>query len=459
MAYVPLLRYRIPLATVLAVSALWVITPAQADEGDAPVWAMPVAAWPKVSNEVSQNIKALLSDPSIKNTLEDIKVSESETFKRTIALTEIPAPPFKEEARAKEFMKMLNSAGLTDARIDKEGNVIALRKGLGAGPLVILDSHLDTVFPIETDVKVKERNGKYYAPGISDDTHGLSVLVSWAKILELNNIKTVGDLLFVGTVGEEGNGNLRGARALLKEYPNADAFIGFEPLTSGYIVPLNTGVYRYEVKYSGLGGHSFAAFGTVPSAIHPMGRAIANIANIKVPKNPRTTYNVGIVRGGRSVNTISPDAIMEIDMRSTDQKQLDILDKKIKGIINKSVEDENKFIGANPLTVTINKIGERAAGMTPNNSPLIQAALGSMRAMGQKEEMLIGGSTNAEVPISLNIPTIIISPGGTFEGFHALTEAMDPKDSYKGSQIALITALTAVGVQGVSKPVIIKKIK
>lgn len=427
---------------------------AQTKQVATPDWAKPVAAWPNVNNEITQSISKIVADASVKKAVESLKTDEAQTLQQTITLTEIPAPTFKEAARAKAFMDMLKAAGLTDVRIDKTGNVIGIRKGTGKGPVVVLDAHLDTVFPEGTDVKVKQKDGKYYAPGITDDTHALAVLVSWVKALNTNKIKTIGDLMIVGSVGEEGNGDLNGVKALFNEN-TIDAYLGLEAVPVGVVVPMNTATFRYEVKYTAPGGHSYGAFGQVPSAIHAMGRAIADIANIKAKTVPRTTYNVGVVSGGRSVNTISPDATMEIDLRSDSAQELSVLDKKVLAIIQKSVDDENKFIGKGQLvTVSIKKIGDRPGGMTPNNAPIIQAALGSIRAMGQKEVMMIGIGSNAGVPISKNIPAIVISPGGTFEGFHALNEGMDPTNSYIGSQIGLITALSLAGVADVSTPVI-----
>lgn len=263
--------------------------------------------------------------------------------------------------------------------------------------------------------------------------------------------------MFVGSVGEEGNGDLRGVKALFKENTNIDAFIGLESIPMGAIVSMNTGSIRYQVTFSGPGGHSFGAFGEVPSAIHAMGRAISKISDLKVPQVPRTTFNVGIVKGGTSVNTISPDASMEIDMRSDGGKELEDLHKKVLGLIRQAVDEENKSIGKNLVNVTFKKIGERPGGMTPYQSPIIQASLQSLRALGQKELLLAGSSTNAGVPISLGIPTVILPPGGVFEGFHSLDEAMDPTDGYKGSQVALLTALSVAGVQGVSQPLVNKK--
>ncbi len=444
-------------------SLIPLITSAHPDDQNLPSWAKPVAAWPVVSASVKQSIQNILADQTIKKTMESLKADEDLTLKQNITLSEIPAPPFNEQKKAQAFQELMKAAGISDAYIDKEGNAIGIRKGSGNGPLIVLDAHLDTVFPLETDLKVVQKNGKYYGPGLTDDTRGLAVLLSWIRALNANNIKTVGDLMFVGSVGEEGNGDLRGVRALLKENNNVDAFIGLEPIPLGAIVSLNTGSIRYEVSFTGPGGHSYGAFGLVPSAIHAMGRAIANIAKLQVPSVPRTTFNVGIVKGGTSVNTISPDATMEIDMRSDGTKELQDLEQKVLDIIGKAVDEENKsigqnlVIGKNSVTVNLKKIGQRPGGMTPNTSPVIQAALESLRAMGQKELVIVGSCTNAGIPISLGIPTVILPPGGVFEGFHSLEEGMDPTDGYKGSQVGLLTVLSVAGVQGVSQPLINKK--
>ena len=447
----------------LGVSLATSIAFAHPEENKLPEWAKPVAPWPIVSDSVKQTIQSILADQKIQKTMDALKADEELTLKQNITLSEIPAPPFTEEKKAQAFLEMMKSAGLTDAYIDKEGNAIGFRKGSGNGPLVVLDAHLDTVFPLGTDVTVVKKNGKYYGPGITDDSRGLAVLVSWLRALNANGIETVGDLMFVGSVGEEGNGDLRGVKALFRDHKNIDAFIGLESIPMGAIVSLNTGSIRYEVGFTAPGGHSFGAFGEVPSAIHAMGRAITNIANIQVPKVPRTTFNVGIVKGGTSVNTISPDAIMEIDMRSDGGKELQDLHQKVLTLIHQAVDAENKSIAKNLVSdknsvkINLKKIGERPGGMTPNTSPIIQASVESLRAMGQKELILAGSSTNAGVPISYGIPTVILPPGGVFEGFHSLDEAMDPTDGYKGSQVALLTALSVVGVKGVSQPLVNKK--
>ncbi len=422
-----------------------------------PDWVAPVAPWPAVSENVSQAISKILASPGVQKAMNFLKEDDPQTLKETVFLSEIPAPAFNEEKKAKAYMELLKKTGLTDVRMDKEGNVIAVRKGSGQGPTVVIDAHIDTVFPLGTDIKVKVKDGIYYGPGITDDTRGMAAMLSMIRALNANKIQTVGDIIFLASVGEEGLGNLRGVRAFFAENKNIDAAIIVESFPIGAAGIVSTASNRYEVTYEGPGGHSYAAFGQVPSAIHAMGRAIAKISDLDVPKSPRTTYNVGIVKGGRSINTISPDAMMEVDIRSDGTKELADVTKQILAIIQQSVEEENKRLGSQSLKASIKLVGERAGGTTPPDSVIVQSFLGATRANNEKEMVMIGASTNAGIPISLGIPTLIIGSGGRYAGFHALTEALDPTNAFKGAQIDLTMLLSLVGVEGVSAPLIAAK--
>lgn len=414
----------------------------------------PVAPWPTLSEKVKNTYSQLISSQGVKKAISFILADDDRTMQDTITLTEIPAPEFKEEKRAKAFAELLRNAGLSDVRIDQEGNVIGIRKGVGKGPTVVLDAHLDTVFPIETNVKVKKVGTKYYAPGITDDTRGLAVMISIIRALNDAKIQTIGDIIFLGSVGEEGNGDLRGIKAFFKEYRSVDAYVGMEAIPFGSVVIQNAGSKRFEVTYKGPGGHSYGAFGTVPSAIHAMGRAIDKISDLKVPSQPKTTYNVGIIKGGRSVNTIADEASMEVDIRSSGAKELNQTVDKILAIIKSSAIAENKRWKTDSLTVSIKQIGDRPGGMTPANAMIIEAALGGIRALNKKESIMFSASTNSGTPISLGIPAIQIGPGGKFWGFHALSEGMDAQGAYQGVQAAMVTVLGMVGVQGISQPLI-----
>jgi len=222
----------------------------------------PVAPTPtQVSPEVDKAYTQLMASPAIQKLLDAVKADHDRSVEDLKMLTEIEAPPFKEQKRAEAFLARMKAFGLTHAKIDAEGNVVGLRKGTGNGPKLLISAHLDTVFPAGTDVKVKERDGKLYAPGVSDDTRGLSVLLSWLKVLNDNKIQTVGDLLIVGNVGEEELGNLRGIKAIFRDNLDIDGMVGLEPAPDGSVLMLGTGSHRYEVTFKGPGGHSYGAFG------------------------------------------------------------------------------------------------------------------------------------------------------------------------------------------------------
>lgn len=410
----------------------------------------------QVKPAVDQAYTQLLGAPSVVQLLEAVKADHERSIEDLKALTEIEAPPFKEQKRAEAFLARMKALGLADARIDSEGNVIGLRKGSGNGPKLLISAHLDTVFPAGTDVKVKERDGKLHAPGISDDTRGLAVLLSWLKVLNDNKIETVGDLMFVGNVGEEELGNLRGMKAIFREHLDIDGMVGVEPAPEGNVLLLGTASHRYEVTFKGPGGHSYAAFGQVPSAIHGMGRAIAKIADIKTPSFPKTTFTVGTVGGGTSVNTIAPDARMAVDIRSDDMATLLDTEKKILAAIDEAVAEENKRWNVATLSASSKLIGDRPGGRTASDSVIVEAAVRSNAAFGHKT-LLTGASTDANVPMSLGIPAIIIGGGGKTGGFHALSEWIDVTDGWKGAQNGLVTVLGLVGVQGVSEPVLAKR--
>src|SRR6266404_2509611 len=271
----------------------------------APLAKQACAQSPAAGSAVETAYQAILANPRVIKTLEDIKADDDTAFAEQKRITEIPAPPYKEKIRAEYYLKRMQELGFKDAAIDGEGNVIALRKGSGDGrPKLVVSAHLDTVFPEGTDVTVKEKDGVILAPGIGDDSRGLAALLSLIQSINANGIATVGDVMFVGTVGEEELGNLRGVKALFRDHADIDGFISIDGLGTTRIVNQGTGSHRYEMIFKGPGGHSFAEFG-LPSAIHAMGRAIAKISDLQTPTDPKTTFTVGTVSGGTSVNAIA----------------------------------------------------------------------------------------------------------------------------------------------------------
>ncbi|WP_397422426.1 M20/M25/M40 family metallo-hydrolase, partial [Phenylobacterium sp.] len=296
----------------------------------------------------------------------------------TILLTEIPAPPFKETAKAQAYMAMLKTAGLSDVEMDAEGNVMGLRRGNGpaGAPLVVMAAHLDTVFPEDTDVKVRREGTKLFAPGIGDDTHSLAVVLGYARALDAAKIKTTRDILFVGNVGEEGPGDLRGTRYLFGKGKYKDRIGAFFSMdgTSPFLVTSGAvGSRRYRVTFKGPGGHSYGAFGLV-NPMAAMGATVVEMNRIVTPTAPKTTYMTSVVGGGTSVNSI-PDSIwLEVDMRSPGKVELAELDARFLQIVSAAVDQENaaRSTRQGQISADIKLIGDRPTGTTRDDAEIVQ---------------------------------------------------------------------------------------
>lgn len=391
------------------------------------------------------------ANPKVRAALELIKADNAWTVQQQVELTQIPAPPFKEATRAAEYKRRLEALGLRNVRVDAEGNVIAERRGAGMGPTVVIAGHLDTVFPEGTDVTIKRDGTKLRAPGIGDDDRGLAVVLAVARAFEKTGLQTNGTVYFIGDVGEEGPGNLRGMRHLFgKELKGkVDYFISVDDTGLG-IASRAVGSNRYRVSYKGPGGHSYGAFG-IPNPIHALGRAIAGIADIQVPTTPKTTFNVGVIQGGTSVNSISGDATMEVDMRSEDAKSLAAVDVQVQRVLREALAAENaRWKGPRAsnaqITLHIDTIGIRPTGAQADNAPIIQTALAAAKALGFSSSTS-ASSTDANIPISLGIPAMRIGGGGHAEGAHSLGEWYDDgADGYLGPQWAALIVAALAGV-------------
>src|SRR6202011_1787930 len=281
-----------------------------------------------------------------------------------------------------------------------------------AHPSLVFAAHLDTVFPEGTDVKVKREGTVLKGPGIGDDCRGLVVMLGVIRALKEGNVKTPGTITFVADTGEEGLGDLRGTKNLFNDSLKGqiDKFISVDG-TGLSITNIGVGSYRYRVTFKGPGGHSFGAFG-MANPIHAMGRAIAKIGDFEVPANPKTTFNVGRVGGGTSVNAIPFECWMEVDMRSSDAASLKALDAKFNAAVRAATDEENKrWNSSMKVTVSPELVGLRPPGQTPESSPIVQTALAVSRALGLRET-LREGSTDSNVPMNMNIPAITISGGG-----------------------------------------------
>jgi tripeptide aminopeptidase len=402
----------------------------------------------------------LMKDARVKTALQYLRDDDTHTLEEQIAITQIPAPPFLETTRAKDYAQRLRAAGLTDVSIDAEGNVIGKRKGSGKGrPLLVVSAHLDTVFPEGTDVTVSVKDGRHYGRGIIDDSRGLAALLSVLRAMHTSGIQTVGEVWFVGTVGEEALGNLRGVKALFKDHPHIDGFISVDGTQSAEdvaagraeIVTQATGSRRWEISFVGPGGHSFENFGN-PSAVHAMGRAIAQIAEMKTPADPKTTFNVGKVSGGTGVTAIAAEATMAVDIRSNDALQLAALEARILATVDDAVKGENARWSANGIRAERKLVGDRPASTRATDKVLFNAAAGAYRALGMREPVERFASTDSNVALGLGIPAATMEGGGIGGKAHSPDEWYEHVNAWRGPQTLLLTTLRLVGVRGVSKP-------
>ena len=403
----------------------------------------------KVDDIYFKNIKKIANNNKVKKAFKYIVDVEEKTNKNLIELTEIEAPPFKEEKRAKEFSERLKLAGIEKVWIDSIGNVIGFLEGSIGNKNIAIDAHLDTVFPEGTDVQVRIKNDTLFAPGIGDDTRGLAMILTIAETIIKSDIKPVDNILFIGTVGEEGLGDLRGVRYLFKNNePKIDSWIAIDGGSIGRVNNQALGSYRYEVVFDGPGGHSWGAFGLV-NPHHALGAGIKNFvekADIYTDNGPKTSYNVGIISGGTSINSIPFKSSMQIDIRSIDPNRLNDMEEILFNSMNKALDEQNAIKRSGPdLKLTINKIGNRPSGKVDESVPLIQKTIAATQYMGIEPRLTIG-STDSNIPISLGLPAVTIGRGGEGGGAHSLDEWWLNKDGYRSIQLALLILLSESGI-------------
>tara|TARA_X000000368_G_scaffold77352_1_gene57701 strand:+ start:1221 stop:2504 length:1284 start_codon:yes stop_codon:yes gene_type:complete len=402
----------------------------------------------EIEKKYFNEIKAILKNKKVKKSYEYIIQQEPFTYENLIKLTEIEAPPFKEQNRAIEFKHMIEEIGIDSVWIDLEGNVVGLLKGQEGTRTVGLDAHLDTVFPEGTDVKVRIKNDTLYAPGIADDSRGLSMLLTILKTIRNNDIPLRDNLLFIGSVGEEGLGDLRGVKYLFRNGASKiDSWISIDGGSIGRVNNKGLGSYRYRVTFIGPGGHSWGSFGLV-NPHHALGKAIqlfVNSADNYTSKGSKTSYNIGIIKGGTSINSIPFESIMEVDIRSVDPSRLDEMEEILQNSVKEALDDQNnrKRMGDN-LTYVIDKIGNRPSGELSPSLPLVQRAMAVTKHFGVTPR-LTRGSTNSNIPISLGIPSVTIGRGGKGGNVHSLAEWWYNDRGYRSIQLSLLLVLMEAG--------------
>ncbi|WP_376096091.1 M20/M25/M40 family metallo-hydrolase [Roseomonas sp. CCTCC AB2023176] len=401
---------------------------------------------------MTDTVARIMASPAWKAALAHLAAHHDRFVEETLELVQIPAPFFGEEVRGRHYLDMLRAEALEDCAMDAEGNAFGLRRGTGNGSLVCVAAHLDTVFPAGTDLTPRREGTRIYAPGIGDDTRSLAMNLAFLRAMNAAGIRTRHDILFVGNVGEEGLGDLRGVRFLFTKGDHAGRIQGFVsvegPMGMGTIVSGATGSRRYRVSFRGPGGHSFMDFGIV-SPSFAMAGAMSALSRMRVPETPRTTFSASVVGGGTSVNSIPNEMWLEVDLRSDDAAELRRIDEDFNAIVQRAVAEENaaRDTSKGPVTAEVKVIGDRPAGAIDTSSELVAHARAAADALGFAPKT-VASSTDASIPISLGIPGIAVSAGAG-AGAHTLDEYIDvePTRSLHDMQLAFATILAMAGAE------------
>jgi len=411
-----------------------------------------------MSYNASQKVKDLLekivSLEEVQTALKFIEDDQDQTLENQIELTKIEAPTFHEENKAKAYLEMFKNLGLENAEIDSYGNVTGLRKGAGGKRKLVVEGHLDTVFPLGTLIDPKIRDGKVFAPGICDDTRGLVVNLTVIRALNAAGIKTSNDILFGGTVEEEGMGGLGGMKKLLEFNKDVTECLCVDGFSAKGIVYQATGFRTCEVNFYGIGGHAYAAFGVVANPLHAASRAIAKISDFQVPEDPKTTFCVSNFHAGSdsAIHAIVPQATIKFNIRSNNMDELNKLEARIKAAIQEACDEETARWGKDTITWDYKQYIDVGAGKQDEHAPIVEANHEVIKYLGYDPLWIQGGCTNANVPISQGIPALCLGIGDEDNKVHTLDEYFPIKDSYKGAQQTLLLALILSGIEGKTPP-------
>lgn len=412
-----------------------------------------VSAAPALARDQSgSTVARVAASPAFVKARATLEADYNQTIDELVRITETPAPPFKEAERAKLFASMLRAQGLRDVEIDAVGNVTALRPGSEDGPLLVVSAHLDTVFPEGTRIKVTRKGDRLFAPGIGDDSLGLASILAWSRALDAAGVKTRRGILFVGTVGEEGRGDLRGVRHFFAKgryKERVGAFLSIDNSNVRRVVNGSVGSRRYRLTFNGPGGHSFGAFGTV-NPMAAMADAVQRIYRIAPPADPKTTYSASVVGGGTSVNSIPESIFLDVDMRSVDPEELAKLEKRMLAIVDEAVAAENFARSTKEGKIAADRklIGDRPAGRTDPQSPLVRNALAAVKAAGL-EPYLDNSSTDSNIPMSLGLPALTIGSGAGGGRTHTVDEYLEVERQafVRGLSVGLALIMAEAGTE------------
>ncbi len=407
----------------------------------------------KVSEKVQASFDKLTSDAKVKNALKFMEDDHETIIEKQIELTLIPAPTFHEEKKAARLLEMFIEEGLSDCHIDEYGNCVGTRKGTGGGKTVLVEGHMDTVFPEDTKLEIVREDGYIKCPGIVDDTRGVASVLSVIRALNAAGIETKGDIRFVGTVQEEGTGGLRGMQYYVNHHPELDASVSVDGDGFKEVIYEATGIQTYEVNFYGVGGHAYGMYGKVANPINAAARAIAKIAEFRLPSDPKTTVAVTNFHAGSlaAVHAIVPQAQIRFNFRSNSQEELEKLRDRIFAAIEEACREETERWGADTITYDYKHICDVNAGSQDSHAPIVEAAMAAANYLGCDEPQLgKGGSTNCSRALEAGLPAVCLGGGSDYDAqYHTIHERFKPDGAYKNCQETMLVALLCAGAEDV----------
>ena len=405
----------------------------------------------KVSEQVRQKFDTLVKDEKVQKALKFMEEDQDAVIDRQIELTLIPAPTYHEQKKAERMLEMFKEEGLSDCHIDEYGNCVGIRKGTGGGKTTLVEGHMDTVFALDTELKIVREDGFIKCPGIVDDTRGCAAVLSTIRALNAAGIQTKGDIHFVGTVQEEGTGALKGMKYYVDHHPELEASISVDGPGYQEITYEATGIQTYEVNFNGIGGHACGMFGKVANPLHAAARAIAKISEFRVPADPMTTFAVTNFHAGsfEAVHAIVPTAQIRFNFRSNSQEELEKLRDRIFTAIDEACKEETDRWGMDTITYEVKHICDVNAGHQDSHASIVEGAMAAAEFLGCAEPKLgNGGSTNCNRALEAGLPAVCLGGGCDYDcQCHTLDEQFKVEDAFKGCQQTLLMTLLCAGTE------------
>ena len=411
----------------------------------------------KISAKTAEIMAKLTELPEVKAGLQFLVDDHERAINEQLELVVIKAPTFFERERAEHYEKMMRAEGLDDVHIDRHNNVIGVKKGSGGGPSVLIEGHLDTVFDFDVEINPVIKDGKIYAPGIGDDTRGLAAVLSTLRAFNATGIQHKGDIYFAGIVREEGMGGLSGMKDFLEDNKGKiDATISIDGAGNDRIVHNATGMKTMSFTFYGIGGHAFGAFAKVANPLHAAARAVAKIADIQVPENPKTTFAVSNFHAGTdaAIHAITENATIKINFRSNGLEELQQFEKELFRCVEEACREETERWGKDTITFSHECYVDVPAGTQDKSSPILEATYAAMEHLGIVPKFVPDGCTNANIPICLGMPAVCIGRGGNEGGVHTTGEWFEIEGSYRCTQEAFLIALAVSGIKDKTESVL-----